>query len=175
MAKSRSPEERAAMSRGQAARHARQRKEQGPMPTTKRCSRCGKVKRSRLDFTMARVTLADGFVREYAQGMCKACCAEKSAKWRAAQDKDVLRTKRATAQRKYRAKRKRERDISLDPAPFLSWYTRFEPELTDNEQRTIRRLKSGEQKTVDLAFVDMIMTGAGAPDQVAVLYPFEED
>jgi hypothetical protein len=80
---------REAISRGQRERHARNHVLAPPLPeTTKRCSKCGHVKKVNLidasasDFPIRTRKLVSGERRRYPAGECKMCNNKRAADWR---------------------------------------------------------------------------------------------
>lgn len=65
--------------------------------------------------------------------------------------------------------RELERRARVNVPAFLQWVERWQPELTDSEQRYVNRLKTGEQKTASLRVIDTIMTRNGYHHELTML------
>lgn len=62
-----------------------------------------------------------------------------------------------------------------NPRPFLGWVDKVQPGLSKEEAARVSRLRLGTLATVDLMWVDEIMTRNGCMIDFFLLYPLEEE
>jgi hypothetical protein len=132
-----------------------------PLPSTKLCTKCKKVKERNDFYIMFRPKTRNA----YLFSMCKQCCREKSEAVRKA---DPERHRERSRKAHHDRRRKAQRMLVLNAEPFLRHIEPLHGALPPNHQRRV--LAARESGRITYASADDILTGQGEPGAMRSLY-----